>query len=78
MNNKRACPMNKSQVSASLPSPPPSSQTQSIGSSTPTLTKSKHKATKKVLSHNFFFYFWLGFVFFVLFLSESYCVLLLE
>jgi hypothetical protein len=56
-HNKRACPMNRSQVSVALPTPPPASQTQSIDSRTPTLTKSKHRATQKVLSHNFSFFF---------------------
>jgi hypothetical protein len=59
--------MNKSQVSVALPTPPPASQTQSIDSSTPTLTKSKHRATQKVLSHNFSFFFFLFFFFFDLF-----------
>jgi hypothetical protein len=61
-HNKRACPMNRSQVSVALPTPPPASQTQSIDSRTPTLTKSKHRATQKVLSHNFSFFFFFFFL----------------
>jgi len=92
-HNKKACPMNRSQVSVELPTPPPASmsfllvllslilscnicklidshlicfyfvQTQSISSSTLTLTRFKHRVTQKVLSHNFLFLsFWICFI----------------